>query len=228
MLAASGAEVLITGRDSGRAQRVADAIGQAGGVAHPLTVDLAAHPAELRAFAVDALAALGGRVDILVNNAGIYPMGATEAISDDDLTAILNTNIRAPHALVAAFAPGMAERGHGAIVNVGSWTARAGVPFTGIYAASKAALEQLTRSWAAEYGPRGIRVNTVSPGVTATPGNESSSEIIAAIAGATAAGSPVRPVDIGYAVRFAVSEEAFFLHGSTIDVDGGITHTRIS
>lgn len=155
-------------------------------------------------------------------------MGATEAISDDDLAAILNTNIRAPHALVAAFAPGMAERGQGAIVNVGSWTARAGVPFTGIYAASKAALEQLTRSWAAEYGPRGIRVNTVSPGVTATPGNESSSEIIAAIAGATAAGRPVRPVDIGYAVRFAVSEEAFFLRGSTIDVDGGITHTRIS
>lgn len=113
-------------------------------------------------------------------------------------------------------------------MNVGSWTARAGVPFTGIYAASKAALEQLTRSWAAEYGPRGIRVNTVSPGVTATPGNESSSEIIAAIAGATAAGSPVRPIDIGYAVRFAVSEEAFFLHGSAIDVDGGITNTRPS
>lgn len=129
--------------------------------------------------------------------------------------------------LVAALAPAMAERGRGSIVNIGSWMARVGLPFGAMYTASKAALEQMTRTWAAEYGPQGVHVNTVAPGATSTPGNAESEDVLAAMTAVTVAGRPVRPVDVAYAVRFAVSDEASFLHGSTIDVDGGIASTRL-
>jgi 3-oxoacyl-[acyl-carrier protein] reductase len=162
-----------------------------------------------------------------VNNAGIYPATATADLTEDDLDAVLGINIRAPHVLVAALAPAMAERGRGSIVNIGSWMARVGLPFGAMYTASKAALEQMTRTWAAEYGPRGVHVNTVAPGATSTPGNAESADVLAAMTAVTVAGRPVRPVDVAYAVRFAVSDEALFLHGSIIDVDGGIAQTRL-
>lgn len=93
---------------------------------------------------------LGGRVDILVNNAGLYPATATADLPDGDLDAMLAVNIRAPHVLAGAIAPAMAERGSGVIVNIGSWMAQVGSPYAAMYTATKAADEQLTRSWAAE------------------------------------------------------------------------------
>ncbi|MBV7248982.1 SDR family NAD(P)-dependent oxidoreductase [Streptomyces sp. MW-W600-10] len=227
VLAASGAEVVVSGRDAGRAQGVVDAIVGAGGRAHALTADLGAEPAEIRTFARRAQETLGGRVDILVNNAGVYPGFLTETVTDEDMQALWATNIRAPHVLVAALAPPMAERGSGAIVNIGSWMARVGVPYKALYPATKAAVEQLTRAWAAEYGPRGVRVNTVAPGATATRGTSTSADQLAEMTKGTPAGSPVRPVDIAYAVRFLASDEAAFIHGATIDVDGGIAATRL-
>lgn len=227
VLAASGATVVVSGRDAPRAQAVADRIIAGGGAAHVVTVDLAGGYAELRAFADEATAVLGGRVDILVNNAGIYPATATAALSDADLDATLAVNVRAPHVLVAEIAPLMAAEGSGAIVNIGSWMSRVGVPFGAMYTASKAAIEQMTRTWAAEFGPSGINVNTVAPGVTSTPGNADSAEVIAAMTAGTVAGRPVRPVDIAFAVRHLASEEASFMHGSVLDVDGGIANTRV-
>ncbi|MFJ6612098.1 SDR family NAD(P)-dependent oxidoreductase [Streptomyces sp. NPDC091289] len=227
VLAASGAEVVVSGRDAGRAQGVVDAIVGAGGRAHALIADLGAEPAEIRAFARRAQDTLGGRVDILVNNAGVYPGFLTETVTDEDMQALWATNIRAPHVLVAALAPSMAERGSGAIVNIGSWMARVGVPYKALYPATKAAVEQLTRAWAAEYGPRGVRVNTVAPGATATRGTSTSADQLAEMTKGTPAGLPVRPVDIAYAVRFLASDEATFIHGATIDVDGGIAATRL-
>ena len=144
---------VVTARDLVRAQPVVDAITGAGGTAHALTLDLAGSYADLRRFAAEATEVLGGRVDVLVNNAGIYPVGPTETLADDDLDALLAVNVRAPHVLVGALAPAMAERGDGVIVNIGSWMARVGVPAMALYPATKAALEQLTRGWAAEYGP---------------------------------------------------------------------------
>ncbi|MEU6850324.1 SDR family oxidoreductase [Actinacidiphila alni] len=227
VLAASGAETVVSGRDHGRTRAVADAIGAAGGRAHALTADLGAEPAAVRAFAREAEDVLGGRVDILVNNAGVYPGVATAAVTDDEMQALWATNIRAPHVLVAALAPRMAERGSGAVVNIGSWMARVGVPYKALYPATKAAVEQLTRAWAAEYGPHGVRVNTVAPGATATLGTASSADVLAAMTKATPAGVPVRPVDIAYAVRYLVSDEAVFVHGATLDVDGGLSATRL-
>ena len=228
VLASSGAEVVVTARDPSRARPIVDAITAAGGTAHALTVDLAGSYADLRQFVADATEALAGRVDILVNNAGIYPAGPTEALADADLDALLAVNVRAPHVLVGAVAPSMVERGAGVIVNIGSWMARVGVPAMAAYPATKAALEQLTRGWAAEYGPRGVRVVGVAPGATSTRGNADYPEAMDQLAKQTVAGRPVRPVDVGYAVRFAASDEGRFLNGSSIDVDGGILGARIA
>lgn len=227
VLAASGAEVVVSGRDVERTQAVVDTIVAAGGAAHAVPADLSGSYAELRAFTSAATAALGGRVDIVVNNAGIYPVLPTAMLADDDLDAVLATNIRAPHVLVSELAPAMAARGTGAIVNIGSWMSRVGIPAGAAYTASKAALEQMTRTWSAEFGPRGVNVNTVAPGATATPGNAAAADALAEMTRGTVAGTPVRPVDIAFAVRFLVSDEASYAHGTVLDVDGGIANVRL-
>ncbi len=226
VLAAAGATVVVSGRDLSRAQTVASAITAAGATAHAVPADLGGSYEQIRAFAGDATRALGGRVDILVNNAGIYPVTPTELLADGDLDAMLAVNVRAPHVLVGGLAPAMAERGSGTIVNVGSWMARVGNPFGAMYTATKAALEQLTRAWSAEYGPRGVRVNTVAPGVTATPGNADSADVLVQMTAGTVAGHPVRPVDVALAVGYLVSADAAFVHGTTLDIDGGILTAR--
>jgi NAD(P)-dependent dehydrogenase (short-subunit alcohol dehydrogenase family) len=164
VLAGEGAHVVVSGRQTTHGERVVEEIRQAGGRADFIAADLGGGYEQLRAFAAQATDTVGGRVDILVNNAGIYPATLTEDLPDADLDAMLAVNVRAPHVLVAAIAPAMAERGSGVIVTIGSWMARIGSSFAAMYTATKAADEQLTRSWAAEYGPRGVRVNTVAPG----------------------------------------------------------------
>lgn len=224
---AAGLIVAVHGRDEQRTRAVAEDIERQGGRAVALTADLSQGPDVVRALAAEARDQLGGHVDVLVNNAGVYPGGPTESLDDDTVDALLATNIRAPHVLVAALASGMAERGSGHIVNIGSWMARVGVPFMALYPATKAAVEQLIRAWAAEYGHRGIRVVTVAPGATATPGNADSADVLAAMTKGTPAGVPVQPVEIARAVRWVVSDQAAFFTGGTIDVDGGIASTRL-
>lgn len=227
LLAAEGAHVVVSGRDSARAEAVAKEINSAGGRAEVVTVDLAGSYDDLRDFARRATEALGGRIDILVNNAGVYPATATEDLPDADLDAMLAVNVRAPHVLVAAVAPAMAERGHGVIITIGSWMARVGSPYAAMYTATKAADEQLTRAWAAEYGPRGVRVNTVAPGATLTPGNEAAREVLDALTAGTPAGVVVQPEDIAQGVLFLASDAARMIHGTTLDVDGGISATKL-
>jgi NAD(P)-dependent dehydrogenase (short-subunit alcohol dehydrogenase family) len=120
---------------------------------------------------VCALVEAAGKVDILVNNAAIFPIEPT--ISPDSAhngfdtaayDATFATNVRAPYLLTAAFARGMVARGSGAIVNVSSMAARIGMQGLAVYSATKAALESLTRTWAAELSPAGVRVNAVAPG----------------------------------------------------------------
>lgn len=128
-LAVAGAHVLVSGRDTARSLEVVESIRSGGGRADFLAVDLACSYAGIRDFARDALAAVGGRLDILVNNAGVYTATSTQDLPDADLDAMLAVNVRAPHVLVGAIAPAMAERGNGVIVNIGSWMARVGSPF---------------------------------------------------------------------------------------------------
>ncbi|MFI8569636.1 SDR family NAD(P)-dependent oxidoreductase [Rhodococcus sp. NPDC078407] len=225
-LAAHGASVVVSGRDADRGNSVVHRITEAGGTAAFVDVDLAGSYHELREFAARSTETLGGRVDILVNNAGIYPATATADLPDDQLDAMLAVNIRAPHVLVGALATAMAVRGSGCIVNIGSWMATMGSPFAAMYSATKAADEQLTRSWAAEFGPRGVRVNALAPGATLTPGNEDARQVLDAMTAGTPAGTVLSPQDIADGVLFLVSDRATMVHGTTLFVDGGISVTR--
>ncbi|MFW0786514.1 SDR family NAD(P)-dependent oxidoreductase [Gordonia sp. CPCC 206044] len=220
-LAWRGAHVLISGRDADRGAAVVTEVRNGGGTADFLAADLA-DPDSCRALAQNAIAT-AGQVDILVNNAAIAPMGPTPTIAEADLDACYAVNVKAPFFLVAALAPAMAERGHGTIVNVSTMVASFGTVGSGVYGSSKAALELLTKSWAAEFGPRGVRVNAVAPGPTMTDGT---AEVLGE-AGLTrlAKGSPARRFaaadEIADVVCYLAGTGAGFVHGAVVPVDGG-------
>jgi NAD(P)-dependent dehydrogenase (short-subunit alcohol dehydrogenase family) len=224
-LAAEGAHVAVSGRDAIRGDEVVAAIRGGGGRAGFVAADIGASADAARALAADAQRVLGGRVDVLVNNAGLYPSGPTADLQDAQLDAMLAVNVRAPHALVAALAPAMAARGAGTIINIGSWVSRIGVGQGALYASTKAAIEALTRGWAAEFGPSGVRVNAVSPGVTLTGGTEAAKPILDAMAARTPAGRVGTPEEVAAAVVWLASDDASFVHGTTLDVDGGALNT---
>lgn len=225
-LAAAGWHVVVTGRDETRGAAVVADIEAGGGRAVFVPSDLAGPPETLRDFARAATEAAGGRLDAVVHNAALCPAVDTVHLTDTDLEATLAVNIRAPHVLTAALAPAMAGRGSGAIVVIGSWMAHVGHAFVGLYSATKAAEIQLARSWAAEFGPRGVRVNTVSPGATRTPINASDGDVIAQMTARIPAERPGTPEEIADAVTWLLSPQATYLHGAELAVDGGITATR--
>jgi NAD(P)-dependent dehydrogenase (short-subunit alcohol dehydrogenase family) len=116
-----------------------------------------------REVARRAVQAGGGHVDILINKAGMFPFGPTDQTSEEVFDSVYSLNVKVPF-LVAELAPLMAKRGKGAIVNISMMAADYGVPGMSLYGSSKAATNLLTKTWAAEYGPRGVRVNALSPG----------------------------------------------------------------
>jgi NAD(P)-dependent dehydrogenase (short-subunit alcohol dehydrogenase family) len=163
--AAEGAAVVISGRDSDLGAAVVAEIEQAGGEAHFITADLSGSAAAAQNLALEASQRLGGRIDVLVINAGIFPGGPTPTIDEATVDRVYAVNVKAPFFLVVAIAPGMAEHGHGSIINLGSWGARLGIAYSALYTSSKGAIETVTRAWAAEFGPQGVNVNAISPGV---------------------------------------------------------------
>jgi NAD(P)-dependent dehydrogenase (short-subunit alcohol dehydrogenase family) len=219
-LAQRGAHVIISGRNSERGEAVVAEIRAAGGKADFAAADLC-DAAGTRDLAEQATELGGGHVDILVNNAGVFPFGPTHETTAADFDNVYTLNVKAPFFLVAALAPAMAARGRGAIINVTTMAAEFGSPGMALYGSSKAALVLLTKAWAAEYGPSGIRVNAVSPGPTRTEGTAEMGEALEQLAQAGPAGRPGLPEEIADAINYLAGDESSFVHGAVLPVDGG-------
>ena len=219
--AREGARVVVSGRDRQHGQAVVEAIRRAGGSAAFVAADLTS-TAGIEQLAREAAEAFGP-IEILVNNAGIYPFGPTAQTDEATFDAVIGLNVKAPFYLTAMLAPQMAERGSGKIINLTTMAAYVGIAGYALYGASKAALALLTKSWAAEFGPRGINVNALSPGPTRTPGTAEMGEGLEQLARTLPAGRPAEPAEIAEAAVYLASPEADFVHGITLHVDGGRT-----
>lgn len=219
-LAAAGATVAVSGRDKEKGQAVVDAIQAAGGSAVFVAADLVNAEAALDLVS-RTIETLGADVDILVNSAGVFPFGPTNSHDEATFDAVYALNVKAPWFLVAALAPAMAKRGAGSIVNVSTMVAQFGVDGMALYGSSKAALETLTKAWAAEFGRSGVRVNAVSPGPTRTEGTAVMGEALDQLAALAPAGRPASPEEIASAIVYLASDEASFIHGAVLPVDGG-------
>jgi NAD(P)-dependent dehydrogenase (short-subunit alcohol dehydrogenase family) len=227
---AEGAHVVVSGRSQARGTEVVDRIGASGGRAEFVAADLGGSPTASRDLATEASRVLGGRIDILVNNAGIFPASTTAATDETTFDEVYAVNVKAPYFLTGAIAPVMAAAGRGAIINLGSWIARLGIP-SALYSATKGAMETMTRAWAAEFGPSGVRVNAISPGVIRAPHPDGSDPgrhpVAEAMMHGTPAGTSGTPDAIAYAAVYLASDEAAFVHGTVIDVDGGRTTVAV-
>jgi NAD(P)-dependent dehydrogenase (short-subunit alcohol dehydrogenase family) len=161
-LARLGIRVLVVGRNAERGKKAVDEIRAAGGSGDFISSELGSADSA-REVARKAIGLGNGHVDIFINNAGIYPFGPTHEMTEEQFDRVFSINVKAPYFLIAELAPLMAERGKGAIVNLSTMVADYGAPGMSLYGASKAAINLLTKTWAAEYGPKGVRVNAVSP-----------------------------------------------------------------
>jgi NAD(P)-dependent dehydrogenase (short-subunit alcohol dehydrogenase family) len=221
-LARLGIHVIVVGRNAERGEQTVADIRAAGGKADFIASDLR-DAASARDVARRAVELGNGHVDILINNAGIFPFGPTHETTEEAFDSVYALNVKAPYFLVAALAPLMAQRGKGAIVNVSTMVADYGVAGMSLYGSSKAAINLLTKAWAAEYGPSGVRVNAVSPGPTRTEGTAAMGEAIEQLAAQAPAGRPATADEIAEAIVFLATDRASFIYGATLAVDGGRT-----
>ncbi|GAA5012919.1 SDR family NAD(P)-dependent oxidoreductase [Streptomyces hyderabadensis] len=221
-LAAGGADLILTGRDAERGAQVVADLGAAGGEAAGTVRFVAADVSDVAG--VRRLAEEAGVVDILVNNASVMTFSPTVGQDPADYDAAFAVNVRAPFLLTALLAEKMAAGGGGSIVNVSSTAAGLGMPGMAVYGATKAALESLTRTWAAEFADSNVRVNAVAPGPMRT------SKVVAAMGPdmggmglTTALKRTSDPAEVARVIAFLASDRASYMTGATVAVDGGRT-----
>ena len=213
LMAAEGADIIISGRDRERGEAAAERIGAGARFVHADLSDM---------DSVKSLVRQCGNVDIVVNNAANFTGAATVDQDVAMFESIFSTNVRGAYFLVAGIVPGMLGRGRGSIINITSMVASKGVAGSSGYSASKAALESFTRTWAVEFGKQGVRVNSVAPGPTRTEGvaaewGETNEELGRALP----IGRTAHAAEIAEAVLFLASPRSSFITGSTLHVDGG-------
>jgi NAD(P)-dependent dehydrogenase (short-subunit alcohol dehydrogenase family) len=214
-LGADGFTVIVHGRNGVRGADTVAAIEAAGGHARFAAADLS-DPAE-----VAALASQAGEVDVLVNNGGFSWFGPTADLPTDVFDSLFASNVRAAYQLVAALAPGMAKRGTGSIISLDSMAGHIGLAGGAAYGATKASLTALTRSWAAEFSPAGVRVNSVAPGPVYSDG--ANPELIQTLGATTLLSRGARVDEIAEVIAFLAGPKASYITGAVIPVDGGRT-----
>src|SRR6202023_4432891 len=217
-LAAQGATVIVHGRDATRGAAVVADIENSRGTALLVAADLKELGEALR------LAEEVGDVDILVNNAGFAWFGPSAKLDAKTLDRLFAANVQAPYLLVSVLAPKMVARGDGVIINLASRAGTVGQPDSAAYGATKAALASFARSWAAEYGPAGIRVNAVAPGPVYT--GAAKRELFDASGNTTLLGRAAEPSEIAEVIGFLASPRASYITGTNIAVDGGRTASQ--
>ncbi len=220
-LAGEGAHVIVSGRNEGRGNSVVASITASGGRADFVAADLST-PAGTRSLAEAATRRAGGQLEILVNNAAMLITPSPSAdVAGDLIDQAFAVNVRAAFLLTGIIAPAMAAQGRGAIVNMGSINGLIGMGGSALYSATKATIHSLTKSWAAEYGPHGVRVNTVAPGPTLTPTVLEMQEYLAPFIASIPSQRASTPEEVAAAVLFLVSDDASNIHAATLSVDGG-------
>jgi NAD(P)-dependent dehydrogenase (short-subunit alcohol dehydrogenase family) len=214
-LARDGWSVVVHGRNAERGAEVVAEIESAGGQARFVPADLT------DLTDVQRLADESGAVDVLVNNAGTSWFGPTVDLDQAEFDSLFDGNVRAAYFLVAALAPGMAHRGRGSIVNMSSMAGTIGLSGGAAYGATKAAMNSLTRAWAAEFSPQGVRVNTIAPGPVFSVADKF--ELVEGLAKTTLLGRGAQVDEIAEVIAFLASDKASYVTGSVIAADGGRT-----
>ena len=220
LFARRGASLVVTGRDTARGAQTVAVIEAEGAHAEFIAADL--NDVE----SVRNLAEQAGEVDVLVNNAAATRAKFAPTLEQDvdSFDTIFDVNVRGPFFLTAALLPKMIARGSGAIVNISTMYASVGIADAPAIAAAKAALESLTRSWAAAFGANGIRVNTVAPGPTRSDSAvDLFGDFLEQLGSATPLGRTANPSEIAETIVFLASPQASYLSGATVAVDGGYT-----
>lgn len=226
-LADHGAKVVISSRKAPACQDVADAINAKHGDGTAIVVPASISSKEDLQTLVDETRRQLGRIDVLVCNAASNPYyGPMAGITDDQFRKILDNNVIANHWLIAMVAPEMLERGEGSIIIVSSIGGLTSSTMIGAYNISKAADFQLARNLAAEFGPRGVRVNCIAPGLVKTDFARALWENPDTLKAVTR-GTPLKrigePHEIAGAAVFLAAPASTFMTGQTIIVDGGST-----
>ena len=208
-------DVVVHGRNPERGAEVVREIEGHGGHARFLAADLK-DLAALRTLIAEV-----GDVEVLVNNAGASWFGPTADLDEATFDNLFDGNVRSAYFLVAGIAPGMAERSSGTIISLASMAGQIGLDGGAAYGATKAALSSMTRSWAAEFSPRGVRVNAVAAGpVFSTP---EKAPLIENLGKTTLLGRGAEVEEIAEVIAFLASVKASYLTGATLAADGGRT-----